>query len=43
MIGDSRSDYNASNINNIQFVLRRTNLNKELQKDLNCLMLDNFL
>jgi len=43
MIGDSISDYNASNINDIQFVLRRTDLNKKLQKDLNCLMLDNFL
>ena len=43
MVGDSNSDYNAANINGIQFVLRRTVLNKKLQKDLNCPMLDNFL
>ena len=43
MIGDSISDCNAANINNVQFVLRKTVLNKKLQKSLNCLMLENFL
>jgi len=43
MIGDSSSDYNAASANGIKFVLRRTALNKKLQNDLNCLMLDDFL
>jgi len=43
MIGDSNSDYNAAKLNNISFVLRRTNINKTLQRQLDCSMIDNFL
>jgi phosphoglycolate phosphatase-like HAD superfamily hydrolase len=43
MIGDSSSDYNAANINSVQFVLRQTALNKNLQSKLDCLMINNFL
>ncbi len=43
MVGDSISDYNAADENNMQFVLRRTLLNRELQTELKCLMIDNFL
>ena len=43
MVGDSISDYNAADGNNMQFVLRRTLLNRELQTELKCLMIDNFL
>lgn len=43
MVGDSISDYNSASKNNIQFILRRTLLNKKLQVELNCLMIDNFL
>jgi len=42
MIGDYRNDYNAAKINNIQFILRRTALNKDLQKKLNCPMINTF-
>ena len=42
MIGDSMSDYNAANANQLQFVLRRTNLNKLLQESLRCKMIVNF-
>lgn len=43
MIGDADSDYNASKINNVNFVLRRTKFNKQLQKKLKCEMIENFL
>ena len=43
MIGDYRSDFNAAKINNIEFILRCTSLNRNLQQDLNCHMIDNFL
>jgi len=43
MVGDSFSDYNAAKQNNVPFVLRRTNLNKDLQNRLDCRMIDNFL
>ena len=43
VVGDSGSDYNAANVNNIQFVLRQTALNKNLQSKLDCLMINNFL
>ncbi len=43
MVGDSFVDYNAAKLNNVQFVLRRTNLNKDLQNQLDCRMIDNFL
>jgi len=42
MIGDSISDYNAALVNKIPFILRRTNLNKTLQKQLNTKMIDDF-
>ena len=34
---------NAAKLNNVSFILRRTDLNKNLQKQLNCKMVDNFL
>ena len=43
MIGDSHSDYNAAKVNNIPFILRRTELNVTLQKSLDCCMIYNFL
>jgi phosphoglycolate phosphatase-like HAD superfamily hydrolase len=43
MIGDSISDYNAATTNNITFYLRKTELNKNMQQQLNCKMIDNFL
>lgn len=43
MIGDSTSDYTAANLNGVPFVLRCTNLNKKLQKQLECQMIGNFL
>ena len=43
MIGDAISDYNASTVNDVNFVLRKTKLNKILQKELKCEMIDNFL
>jgi len=42
MIGDAISDYNAAKKNNISFVLRRTPLNKQLQIQLQCEMIENF-
>jgi phosphoglycolate phosphatase-like HAD superfamily hydrolase len=42
-IGDSASDYNAAMLNNILFILRQTELNEELQKELNCPMISNFV
>jgi phosphoglycolate phosphatase-like HAD superfamily hydrolase len=43
MIGDSNSDYRAAEENKLPFILRRTNLNKRLQQQLNCKMIENFL
>jgi phosphoglycolate phosphatase-like HAD superfamily hydrolase len=43
MIGDYMSDNNAAKINNVEFILRRTSLNMDLQQNLNCQMIDNFL
>ena len=43
MIGDSQSDYKAALDNNINFILRKTELNTKLQHELNCTMIDNFL
>ena len=43
MIGDSSSDYNAATDNNIAFVLRKTELNKDLQDQLKCAIIKNFL
>ncbi len=42
MIGDSRSDYEASMMNKVPFILRRTKLNKKLQIKLDCQMFDDF-
>jgi len=42
MIGDSNSDYDAALVNQIPFVLRRTNLNWKLQERLNCLTIEDF-
>ena len=42
MIGDSSSDYEAAIANRVNFVLRRTNLNKELQEKLECSMIIDF-
>ena len=43
MIGDSISDYMAATENQVKFVLRKTKLNKLLQQQLDCLMIDNFI
>jgi len=43
MIGDSSSDYEAATANKVPFVLRKTNLNKKLQKQLNCKMIEDFI
>jgi len=43
MIGDSKTDYQAANLNGVSFLLRRTNENKNLQQELNCQMIDNFI
>ena len=43
MIGDSISDYMAATENQVKFVLRKTKLNKVLQQQLDCLMIDNFI
>ena len=43
MIGDSESDYLAAESNGIPFILRRTDLNKNLQSRLDCKQISNFL
>ena len=43
MIGDSVGDYESSLVNDFSFILRRTDFNKELQQELNCKIIDNFL
>jgi len=42
MIGDSMPDYLAASENGIQFILRKTVLNKEMQGSLHCRMIDDF-
>jgi len=42
MVGDAIADYDAAVEAKISFVLRRTALNKILQKKLNCIMMDDF-
>ena len=42
MIGDSISDYDAAVVNNVPFILRKTDLNKRLQQQLDCNMVDDF-
>lgn len=42
MIGDSSSDYEAAFANHVPFILRRTNLNHELQEKLDCPMIEDF-
>jgi phosphoglycolate phosphatase-like HAD superfamily hydrolase len=42
MVGDSSSDYEAASVNHITFVLRRTNLNQDLQDRLTCPMINDF-
>lgn len=42
MIGDSSSDYKAATENQITFILRKTGLNRQLQEQLNCQMIENF-
>ena len=43
MIGDSICDYEAATVNNVPFVLRKTNLNVVFQKTITTPMIDNFL
>ncbi len=43
MIGDSETDFIAAQDNNIDFILRKTNENNELQLNINCKMVNNFL
>jgi phosphoglycolate phosphatase-like HAD superfamily hydrolase len=42
MIGDSDVDYEAAVVNKVPFILRKTNLNKSLQKKMNGLMIKNY-
>ena len=42
MIGDSSCDYQAAIASHVPFVLRRTNLNKELQEKFECSILMDF-
>jgi|TARA_Y100000294_G_scaffold68314_1_gene64694 phosphoglycolate phosphatase-like HAD superfamily hydrolase len=42
MIGDSCSDYKAATENSIAFVLRKTDLNNKLQKEIECQMIKDF-
>jgi len=43
MIGDSFSDFNAAKTNGVPFVLRRTNMNRTVQNQLDCPRIENFL
>jgi phosphoglycolate phosphatase-like HAD superfamily hydrolase len=43
MIGDSISDYDAAKANNLSFILRNTKFNKNLQQQINCKFIDDFL
>jgi phosphoglycolate phosphatase-like HAD superfamily hydrolase len=42
MVGDSSVDYQAAILNKVPFFLRKTNFNKELQKELYISMIENF-
>lgn len=42
MIGDSQTDLVAANNNNIDFILRKTNENQDLQYEINITMVDDF-
>ena len=42
MIGDSRSDYDAAVNNQVAFILRRTDLNQNMQSVMSCLMINDF-
>lgn len=42
MIGDSNSDYEAAKVNKINFIIRKTALNKKLQETSKCPMIENF-
>ena len=42
MVGDSNSDHKAAVLNKVPFILRKTKLNKNLQNELNCLMVKNY-
>ena len=43
MIGDSIIDYEAAVKNKVTFILRETSLNKELQSNLSCIKIKNFM
>jgi HAD superfamily hydrolase (TIGR01549 family) len=43
MVGDSVTDYEAAVESNVTFLLRKTKLNIDLQNQLNCKMIDDFL
>jgi len=43
MIGDSSSDYEAATSNKVPFLLRRTLLNRSLQEEYSCLMINDFI
>jgi len=43
MIGDAITDYNAATKHGVSFILRKTALNKNLQQQLSCPMIENFL
>ena len=43
MIGDSKTDMVAAKNNNIDFILRKTNENYDLQNNKDIIMIDNFL
>ena len=43
MTGDSKIDYQAAVANNVPFGLRNSALNQVLEKDLDCLMIEDFL
>ena len=43
MIGDSSGDFEAASANQITFILRKTNYNKNLQQKLECPMISDFL
>jgi len=42
MVGDAGSDYQAAKANQVDFILRRTELNQELQDTLGCSMVNDF-
>ena len=42
VIGDSIVDFKAASTNNIPFILRKTNMNRDLQLQLNCPMIVDF-